>query len=52
MGSVKLYHLERQSQSLVEPGDWKFKLTLYNGWQHTECWNNMLEKIKDSEKNG
>lgn len=27
---IVLYHLERQSQNLVEPGDWKQKLTMVN----------------------
>jgi GT2 family glycosyltransferase len=47
LGSEKLYHLERQSQSLVDQGDWKFKLTLFNGWQHTARWNNMINELRE-----
>ena len=47
LGSEKLYHLERQSQSLVDQGDWKFKLTLFNGWQHTSRWNNMINELRE-----
>ncbi|MBB1442443.1 MULTISPECIES: glycosyltransferase family 2 protein [Pseudoalteromonas] len=47
LGSEKLYHLERQSQSLVDKGDWKFKLTLFNGWQHTVRWNNMINELRE-----
>lgn len=32
--TITLYHLERQSQSLVPPGGWKHKLTLFNCWRH------------------
>lgn len=43
---VKMYHLERQSQNLVpQGGDWKFKLTLYNGWQQYKKWNSLIEKL-------
>lgn len=47
LGSEKLYHLERQSQSLVDQGDWKFKLTLFNGWQHTARWNSMINELRE-----
>lgn len=47
LGTEKLYHLERQSQSLVDQGDWKFKLTLFNGWQHTVRWNNTINEIRE-----
>ncbi|MBY5921259.1 glycosyltransferase family 2 protein [Ferrimonas balearica] len=46
LGTEKLYHLERQSQSLVDSGDWKFKLTLYNAWQHTQMWDNTIEGLE------
>jgi len=45
LGSEKLYHLERQSQSLVDSGDWKFKLTIFNGWQHAQRWDQLISNI-------
>jgi GT2 family glycosyltransferase len=45
-GKEKLYHLERLSQNLVEPGDWKFKLTLLNGLYQKDKWNTLIEKVK------
>ena len=36
---VVLYHLERQSQSLVSSDRWKEELTYYNCWQHTVKWD-------------
>ncbi len=44
--SEKLYHLERQSQSLVDSGDWKFKLTLFNGWQHSQRWDQLITRLQ------
>lgn len=41
----KLYHLERLSQNLFENCDWKFKITLYNAWQHTERWGSLIEQL-------
>ncbi|QFT53788.1 glycosyltransferase family 2 protein [Microbulbifer sp. THAF38] len=41
----KLYHLERMSQNLFENRDWKFKITLYNAWQHTERWGSLIEQL-------
>ncbi|QIA64458.1 glycosyltransferase [Vibrio astriarenae] len=46
LGTEKLYHLERLSQSLVDQGDWKFKLTLFNGWQHTQRWNPLITSLQ------
>lgn len=46
LGTEKLYHLERQSQSLVNQGDWKFKLTLFNGWQHTQRWDQLIQRLQ------
>ncbi|MDR9828564.1 glycosyltransferase [Vibrio sp. FNV 38] len=46
LGTEKLYHLERQSQSLVDQGDWKFKLTLFNGWQHTLLWDSLISRLQ------
>ncbi|SHF55229.1 Glycosyltransferase, GT2 family [Microbulbifer donghaiensis] len=45
LGDEKLYHLERQSQNLFENHDWKFKITLYNAWQHTERWGALIEEL-------
>ena len=45
LGSEKLYHLERQSQNLFDDNDWKFKLTIFNGWQHTTKWNSVIKQI-------
>ncbi|WP_051687116.1 glycosyltransferase family 2 protein [Microbulbifer sp. HZ11] len=45
LGDEKLYHLERQSQNLFENHDWKFKITLYNAWQHTERWGDLIEEL-------
>lgn len=42
---IELYHLERQSQNLVDEGDWKFKLTIFNGWQHTDKWGSLIQKL-------
>jgi GT2 family glycosyltransferase len=43
--SLKLYHLERQSQSLFENNDWKTKVTIYNCWQHSKRWNTLISKL-------
>lgn len=43
---IVLYHLERKSQSLFNDHGWKHKVTLYNGWQHTKRWNELIESIK------
>ncbi|WP_413664516.1 glycosyltransferase family 2 protein [Microbulbifer sp. CNSA002] len=45
LSDEKLYHLERLSQNLFENRDWKFKITLYNAWQHTERWGNLIEQL-------
>lgn len=45
LGNEKLYHLERQSQDLFENRDWKFKITLYNAWQHTQRWGKLIEEL-------
>jgi GT2 family glycosyltransferase len=47
IGSEKLFHLERQSQNISNNRDWKFKITLYNAWQHTERWGSVIELIKE-----
>jgi len=42
---VELYHLERQSQSLLGTPDWRQSLTLYNSWLYTQRWDSFLQKI-------
>ena len=37
-----LYHLERQSQSLVTGARWKTDLTHYNCWVHTRRWHDAI----------
>jgi len=44
--SVELYHLERQSQSLVSTKPWKHNLTLYNCWLHHERWSSTIEALQ------
>jgi len=43
---VTLYHLERQSQSLVSADSWKEELTYYNCWQHTNKWDTEIQSLK------
>ena len=43
---VTLYHLERQSQSMVTPDRWKTELTYYNCWQHSNKWNGHIAQMK------
>ena len=42
---VVLYHVERQSQSLVAAGHWKEKITIYNAWLHNQRWNTSIEAL-------
>ncbi len=42
----EFYHLERQSQSLFSNQLWKHKITLFNCWQHTKRWDNIIKGIK------
>lgn len=45
--TVRLFHLERLSQNLVDQGDWKFKLTLANGVYQCQKWQDLIaEKVK------
>lgn len=46
-----LYHLERQSQSLFDNSSWKFKVTLFNGWQQMTRWNEKITALMEN-KNG
>lgn len=43
--SVVLYHLERQSQSLVSSDRWKEELTYYNCWHHTVKWDADIRQL-------
>ncbi len=43
--SVKLCHLERQSQSLFSDVSWKGKVTLYNAWQHERKWAQTISTV-------
>jgi GT2 family glycosyltransferase len=47
---VELNHLERQSQNLVESGDWKHKLTIYNAIIYNQRWSNKLNELFDLDK--
>ncbi|MDO6709131.1 glycosyltransferase [Aliiglaciecola sp. 2_MG-2023] len=44
-GKIRLYHLERLSQDLVDSGDWKFKLTLANGAYQANKWRNLIQEV-------
>ncbi|MFT6075582.1 MAG: GT2 family glycosyltransferase [Yoonia sp.] len=45
---IVLYHLERQSQSIVsDSGDWKHQLTIYNCWRHQNKWIHLLNATKE-----
>ena len=44
--SIQLYHLERQSQSLVTSDMWKQELTYYNCWYHSRRWGNNIDTLK------
>lgn len=47
---VELNHLERQSQNLVEAGDWKHKLTIYNAITYNQRWSQKLNELFDLGK--
>ena len=49
VNSVQLYHLERLSQNLVDTGDWKHKLTIFNAWHHTSRWGKTIHDINSSQ---
>ncbi|MFK8079518.1 MAG: glycosyltransferase family 2 protein [Granulosicoccus sp.] len=48
---ITLYHLERQSQSMVTPDRWKTELTYYNCWLHTNKWNDRIVSLKEETAN-
>lgn len=44
--AVVLYHLERQSQSLVSADQWKSEISYYNCWYHTQLWSDDILALK------
>jgi len=47
--SVELYHLERQSQSLLPEGDsWRWQLTVFNSWIQHRKWATFIDELKRS----
>jgi GT2 family glycosyltransferase/tetratricopeptide (TPR) repeat protein len=45
--AVELYHLERQSQNLMDERNWRRNVTLFNCWQHHRKWDGVIESLKD-----
>jgi GT2 family glycosyltransferase len=46
---VELYHLERQSQSLLPDGDsWRWQITVYNSWLQHRRWSADIDELKGS----
>lgn len=43
---VELYHLERQSQNLVQPGRWKHNITILNAVHFNKKWKTTLAAMK------
>jgi GT2 family glycosyltransferase len=43
--SVALYHLERQSQDLAGPPDWRINLSLLNCWTHHRRWDTTISRL-------
>ncbi len=50
--AVVLYHLERQSQSLVSADQWKSEITYYNCWYHTQLWSDDILALKGRSVSG
>ena len=48
---ITLYHLERQSQSMVTPDRWKSELTYYNCWLHSNKWHDRIVALKAETAN-
>ncbi|MBX2881872.1 MAG: glycosyltransferase family 2 protein [Granulosicoccus sp.] len=44
--NVSLYHLERQSQSMVSSERWKNEVTYYNCWYHSSKWHDQINHLK------
>ena len=49
---IVLFHLERQSQSLMTEDRWKDELTFFNCWQHYHLWNEDIQTMKRTGTNG
>ena len=48
---VELYHLERQSQSLLPDGEsWRWQLTVYNAWLQDKRWRAEIDALKRAVK--
>ena len=47
---AELYHLERQSQSLVTAARWKRDLTHYNCWRHSRLWHDDIVALKGAPR--
>ena len=48
---IEMYHLERQSQSMVDTLKNKKKITLFNCWKHSFRWNDTIEKLTKEYNN-
>jgi O-antigen biosynthesis protein len=45
----ELYHLERQSQSMLPGGDtWRWQLTVFNAWLQDRKWRKSIDELKGS----
>ena len=44
---IELYHLERQSQNLVQPGRWKHNVTVLNAMTYNSRWNDQLRAMTE-----
>lgn len=44
---IELYHLERQSQNLVQPGRWKHNVTVLNAMTYNNRWKDQLSAMKE-----
>jgi len=49
---IVLFHLERQSQSLMTEDRWKEELTYYNCWQHFHTWDEDIQNMKRTGTDG
>ena len=49
---IVLFHLERQSQSLMTEDRWKEELTYYNCWQHFHTWDEDIQTMKRTGTDG
>lgn len=47
---LKIYHLERQSQNLVEPGRWKHNITVLNAIYFNKKWKASLEELMEVQR--